>query len=177
MCVVCIFSVCIECNYMTTTHLPNTLPASRITYWVGTTFEFTSRSLKKYVLYSMNVIWTYYIRHVVTIMWPTSISCITSIHKSSPVASWNRKVSIECTLQNLAGSSRSSGVFSPTVFRTLRIRTYYSFGVLFFAYYIVGKYSILDAANEYPIWNNSIPQCNGLDLIFQCMTKSVTNEP
>jgi len=56
-------------------------------------------------------------------------------------------VSTECTLQDLGGSSRSSGDFSPTVFQILCIRTYYSVGVLFFAYYIVGKYSILNAAN------------------------------
>ncbi len=46
---------------------------------------------------SMNVIWTYYIRHVVIITWPTSISSVASLPFSN--------------LQNLAGSSRSSGYF------------------------------------------------------------------
>jgi len=32
------------------------------------------------------------------------------------MASWNSKVSIKCTLQNLAGSSRSSWDLWPTVF-------------------------------------------------------------
>jgi len=50
----------------------------------------------------------------------------TAIHKSSPGASWDSKVSIECTLQNLNGSSRSSGDFSLTVFYILCIWTYYS---------------------------------------------------
>jgi len=31
---------------------------------------------------SMNVIWTYYIHHVVIIMWPTSVSCFS--HCFSP---------------------------------------------------------------------------------------------
>lgn len=39
--------------------------------------------------------------------------------KSSPEASWDSKVSTVCALRNLAGSSRSSGYFSPTVFRIL----------------------------------------------------------
>jgi len=34
--------------------------------------------------------------------------CFTVIHKSSPVASWESKVSSGCTLQKLDGSSRSS---------------------------------------------------------------------
>ncbi len=37
-----------------------------------------------------------------------------AIHNSSPVASWDSKVSTECALQNLGISSRSSGNFSPT---------------------------------------------------------------
>jgi len=44
-----------------------------------------------------------YIRHVVTML------CHVSLHKSSPVASWDSKVSIDCTLQNLNGSSLSPG--------------------------------------------------------------------
>jgi len=40
----------------------------------------------------------------------------TSIHKSSPMASWDSKMSIECALQNLTGSSRSFGDFSPIFF-------------------------------------------------------------
>ena len=93
----------------------------------------TSRPLKKYVLYSMNVcimniIQTYYIRNVVIIIWPNQhqVLCFTVIHKSSPVALWDSKVSIVCTLQNLVGSSRSSGYFLPTLLWVL----YYSYILL-----------------------------------------------
>ncbi len=80
------------------------------TAFVGTTFEFefTSELLEKYIAFnmimgSMNEIWMNYIRHVVSVMWPTNVSCITAVHKSSPVASWDSKVSKKCTLQNLSG--------------------------------------------------------------------------
>lgn len=48
---------------------------------VGTYFEKSSyftTAKKKYALYSMNVIWTY-IRHVVIITWPTSVSRVASL--------------------------------------------------------------------------------------------------
>lgn len=47
---------------------------------------------------SLNVIWMYYIDHVVNVMWPASISCVTC-----PVASWDTE---GCALHNLGGSSR-----------------------------------------------------------------------
>ncbi len=49
---------------------------------------------------SMNEIQTYYILHVVTVTWPTHVSChFTAIHKSFPMASCDSKVSIICALQ------------------------------------------------------------------------------
>lgn len=61
------------------------------------------QTLKKFILHSMNVcslnvIWMYYIDHVVNVMWPASISCVTC-----PVASWDTE---GCALHNLGGSSR-----------------------------------------------------------------------
>jgi len=41
---------------------------------------------------SMNVIQAHYIQHAVIIMWSTSV---TGFHKSSPMASWDSKVSSE----------------------------------------------------------------------------------
>uniref|UniRef100_A0A671NMC1 Ubiquitin-associated and SH3 domain-containing protein B-like n=1 Tax=Sinocyclocheilus anshuiensis TaxID=1608454 RepID=A0A671NMC1_9TELE len=48
----------------------------------------------------------------------TWLHCFTVIHKSSPVASWDSKVSTGCTLQNLARTTWSSRNFSPTVLRS-----------------------------------------------------------
>lgn len=83
---------------------------------------------KKYILYSMNMrmnkVHMYFIRHVVTVIWPTlfflyfflffltlyvflfftlyvTVASLSAIHRSSPVASWDIKVSIECVLLNL----------------------------------------------------------------------------
>lgn len=111
-----------------------TRAASQIAYCIVGTFGLkqTSRLLKKYVLYSINVcsmnkIWMYKIHHVVTAM----SCCIASppFKKSFPAASWDSKVSIECTSQNPGGSSRSPRHFSPTVFRHTALLAY-----SFFAY-------------------------------------------
>jgi len=68
-----------------------------------------------------------YIRHVVLIMWPIGInrvaSLLFSVHKSSPVALWDSKVFIICTLQNLTGRSWSSGTFLLTLLWSLWIWT------------------------------------------------------
>lgn len=52
----------------------------------------------------MNVTWTYYILHVV-ISLSYDLQASVTLHdchsQSSPVASWDTKVSIVCTLQNL----------------------------------------------------------------------------
>lgn len=50
------------------------------------------------------------------------------------------------TLQNLGWSSRTLVQFSPTLLWTLRIQTYSFAHLLLFAYYVVGKYAILDTA-------------------------------
>ncbi len=74
-------------------------------------------------------------------------SChFSAIHNSSPVASWDCKVSTGCTFQNLTWSSRSSGNILPTVLWTLWIEAYYSLQILVFTCYIVGLYAISDAA-------------------------------
>ncbi len=49
----------------------------------------------------------YYIRYVVIIMCPTSCY-FAVIYKSSPVASWDSKVSFGCAFQKLTRSNRSS---------------------------------------------------------------------
>jgi len=70
---------------------------------IGTMFgvKLTLQPLKKYC--PINGIWTSDM---------LSISCdlqrFIAIHNSSPVDSWDSKVSIECALQNLGGISRSS---------------------------------------------------------------------
>jgi len=67
----------------------------------------------------LNLIWKYYIRHVVIIMtcgFPASAASLHCHSKSSPVATWDGKVSIILTLQYLAGNSRPSGYFLPTFF-------------------------------------------------------------
>jgi len=66
----------------------------------------------------MNVIWMYYICHVVIIMWLswiTSISCLSSLPFTNPLPCPHGIVKSPCTLQNLAGNSRSSGDFLPTL--------------------------------------------------------------
>lgn len=69
-------------------------------------------------------------------MWPTA--SVALLHCHSP---------LHCTLQNLSGNNRSSAYFSPTVFQIL---TYYSFGVLFFAYYMeIRCSSSLKCANTF----------------------------
>ncbi len=52
----------------------------------------------------MNIIWTYCIHHVVNCLmtYQHQLKGVTAIHKSSPVASWESKVSIICTFQNHA---------------------------------------------------------------------------
>jgi len=57
------------------------------------------------------------IHHAVTVTWPTSISCVTLIHKSSPVASWDRKVPIKYTLQN---TDRTTLLEEKVLYRTLK---------------------------------------------------------
>lgn len=68
--------------------------------------------LYEYVLYSLNVCWITEIQ-----MYLHSLCCYYgSYHNSSsPVASWDIKVSIRCTLQNVSYSTWSSVYFSPTV--------------------------------------------------------------
>jgi len=70
----------------------------------------------------MNAIQKYSIRYVVTVS--DQLHRLTVIHKSSPVASWDRKVSIRCTLQNQDGSSKSSCYFF-----CLLLLKYYEFGL------------------------------------------------
>ncbi len=78
---------------------------------------------------NINVIWIYYIGHVVIVMWPTSISYGT--HNAFPVASWDSE---GCTLWNhldmycilLCTVNLEPLLFSHTVF----------------IYVIVGKYAI-----------------------------------
>ncbi len=120
------------------------------TEFVGTTFEFefTSQLLEKYIAFnmimgSMNEIWMHYIHQVVTVMWPTNVSCITAVQKSSPVASWDSKVSKKCTLQNLSG--RTIGHIG--TFRLLFFE-YYEFGhTIFFSILLARKCSISDIAS------------------------------
>lgn len=54
-------------------------------------------------VFSMNEIWTYYIGHVTY-----DVSCVASL-SSSPMASWDSKVSIRCALQDLTVTRTSSG--------------------------------------------------------------------
>ncbi len=56
---------------------------------------------------------------------------LTAIHKSSPVATWDSKVSIRCALKYLTGSSKSSGYILSTVLWILWIQTHYSAHILF----------------------------------------------
>ncbi len=72
-------------------------------------------------------------------MWPTA-----SVHNSSPVASWDSKVSTKCALQNLTRSIKSSGYFLSTVFHILCIQPYYSFDIPF-SHTMVENYSISGA--------------------------------
>lgn len=75
-----------------------------------------------------------------------SLSCdlqynITVIHISSLVVSWDSKVSIECVLHNLVGSSKSSR------YSTFCLLLYeYCVHKLFFFFCLLWKYVILDAA-------------------------------
>lgn len=55
--------------------------------------------------------------HVCVLGWlPHRQGVFTIIHKSFPVSSWNSKVSIVCTLQNLTRNSGSSRYFLSTVY-------------------------------------------------------------
>ncbi len=105
--------VCLKSHTLLSTYL----------FWISSYFV----TPEKYVLCSMNAMWRYYIHHVVNVMWPTSISCITllSFTNPPPGALWDSKVSVLCTLQSLAGSSKSSGYFIPTLLLILWIRTYF----------------------------------------------------
>ncbi len=75
--------------------------------------------LKTYILYSMNMEWNSDVLHPSCYFSHTT--CFTAIHNSSPVASWHSKVSTECALQNVSGSSRSSR---------------YTFRLMFFRFYV-----------------------------------------
>jgi len=67
-------------------------------------------TVKKHVLYSMNVTQMYYICHVTC-----GISCVTSLSFTNPLL-WNHGI-VKCLWYalNLAESNRSSRYFSPTV--------------------------------------------------------------
>jgi len=76
------------------------------------TFEFSLWPFKKYVLYIVVWIcveWITFRRTTSAMLLlshdqpKTQLRHFTAIHKSSPVSSWDSKVSIECALQNLGG--------------------------------------------------------------------------
>lgn len=73
--------------------------------------------------------------HVGFVMWPTaSVASLTCHSRLLSLPQWDNKVSIECVLQNLGGSNRSSRDFLPIVFE------YYGWiGNHIFPYYKVGE--------------------------------------
>jgi len=115
----------------------------RYLFWIS----ITSQPLKKYVLYSMKVIRTYYIHHVVIFIWPVSVSYVTLPPFINPLP-WPH--GIECL--SYANFRILSVVVGYLVTSCLLFYEYCDFGhssfvaFYFFAYYKLGKYEILDAA-------------------------------
>ncbi len=108
---------CVVCKW---TSMPlATLAASEITYFLEEVL-LCNRIKVWYILYvcSKNVIWTYYVCHVVIIMWPIGVSCISSLP-------WPHRV-VKCP------HFRIPGTFFHTHLCVLWINTYYFNQTLFF---------------------------------------------
>ncbi len=97
------------------------------TFWVGTS---NVASIKINMFFKVWKCVVYDYQH--------QLHCFTANHKSSPVVSWDKKVSIKCTLQNLAG------VIYTYCFMNTMNSDILLFSRTVFTCYIVGKYAIFN---------------------------------
>ncbi len=133
-----------KCSYLASWEQKEVLRPKSCTVWVRTTFEYElTLQLLKYVLYRMNMGSINEIRYDVTVTWPpSSVSCIASLPFINPLLN-----AIKCASNVYFRISpevvHHLGTFRLLFFLILWIQTC-SFAVLFFIYYVVGKYSISD---------------------------------
>ncbi len=123
-------------------------------------------------VFSLNLIWTYYIRHVVIVLWPTS--CVTSLSFTNPLL-WPHGI-VKCPLHvHFRNSPEVIG--HPGTFCYCLMNTVDSDILVFshtvFTRYIVGKYVISFAAidiwkelfSAHPLpWSTAIYSCFGINV-------------